>query len=203
MGWSKGTAIAGRFAEPIRRWSRSSRCSRALQLIKGKPTIGDASQVVGAWRASAKDEAPNAGCSRRARGMARNSMPLMSSSLLERGSSPVIRRRASSPPVLRAPNGVILDAQRFWMKKPDLGSGGIECPVLIVMGEWDADTPTSMANRIFPLLTRAKSKKLAILGRGTHTIALERTLRAVRRGPTLPRIRMKMLSPARERHRTR
>ena len=41
------------------------------------------------------------------------------------------------------------------------------------VGEWDADTPPSMANRIFPLLTKAREKRLVLLGRGTHTMALE------------------------------
>jgi esterase/lipase len=45
--------------------------------------------------------------------------------------------------------------------------------VLIVLGEWDADTPPSVAQTIFPLLTRAKSKELVLLGRGTHSMALE------------------------------
>lgn len=81
---------------------------------------------------------------------------------------------AMNPPALRAPNGVLYDIGRYWMKDaPTWDPVRIECPVLIVLGEWDADTPPSMANRIFPLLTRAKTKRLVLLGRGTHTMALE------------------------------
>ena len=43
-----------------------------------------------------------------------------------------------------------------------------------MLGEWDQDTPTYMANALFPSLTGAASKRLVILGEGTHGMWMER-----------------------------
>ena len=48
-----------------------------------------------------------------------------------------------------------------------------------MVAEWDQDTPTYMANTLFPLLTGAASKRLVILGEGTHSIWMERNRAAL------------------------
>lgn len=177
MGWSWGTAIMAGFTQANPSLVERLVLFAPLWLIKGQPTIGDASGTIGAWRSVGKDEARE----RWLRGVPdewrdRLVPPHVFEAFWAAALASDPDGARQSPPVLRAPNGVILDAQRYWMKEsPTWDPGRIECPVLIVMGEWDADTPTSMANRIFPLLTKANSKKLAILGRGTHTMALEST----------------------------
>jgi pimeloyl-ACP methyl ester carboxylesterase len=80
-----------------------------------------------------------------------------------------------NPPVLRAPNGAAQDRQEFW----DAGRAWydpakIAAPTLLVLAEWDRDTPPDMANALFPLLTSSQGKRLVILGEGTHTIIMER-----------------------------
>ena len=47
-------------------------------------------------------------------------------------------------------------------------------PLLIVVGEWDNDTPPYMAQAIFPLATGAPWKRLSVLGGGTHSMLMER-----------------------------
>ena len=47
-------------------------------------------------------------------------------------------------------------------------------PTLLVVAEWDRDTPPSMATAIFPLLTNSPGKRLVMLAEGTHTILMER-----------------------------
>ena len=47
-------------------------------------------------------------------------------------------------------------------------------PTLLVLGEWDRDTPTYMAQSLFPKLVNAPWKRLVILSEGTHTILMER-----------------------------
>ena len=80
-----------------------------------------------------------------------------------------------NPPVLRAPNGVVADGLRYWGKgeipwKPE----DIKVPVLLIKAEWDQDTPSYMAQNLFPKLTGAPYKRYVELGEGTHTIIMEK-----------------------------
>ena len=80
-----------------------------------------------------------------------------------------------SPPAVRAPNGLLVDAGRFWEADrryydPSL----IRAPVLLVVGDWDVDTPSYMAQAILTRLTNAPRKRLIIIGEGTHHLMLER-----------------------------
>jgi pimeloyl-ACP methyl ester carboxylesterase len=80
-----------------------------------------------------------------------------------------------NPAVLRAPNGVVQDSQEFWAAgRPWYDPAKITAPTLLVLAEWDRDTPPYMATTLFPLLTSAPGKRLVILGEGTHTILMER-----------------------------
>ena len=45
---------------------------------------------------------------------------------------------------------------------------------MLVLGEWDRDTPPYMAQTLFPLLTGAPGKRYVMLGEGTHTIIMEK-----------------------------
>jgi pimeloyl-ACP methyl ester carboxylesterase len=77
--------------------------------------------------------------------------------------------------VVRAPNGVLLDAREYWQAgKPFYDPAKITAPTLLVVGEWDRDTPPALANALFPLLTASPGKRLVVLGEGTHTILMER-----------------------------
>ena len=82
---------------------------------------------------------------------------------------------AQNPPVLRAPNGVVLDGQRYWSANQAIyDPAKITVPTLLVLGEWDRDTPPYMAQTLFPLLTNAPNKKFVMLAEGTHTIIMEK-----------------------------
>lgn len=82
---------------------------------------------------------------------------------------------AQNPPVLRAPNGVVKDGLEYWSAgKPMYDPGRITVPTMLVLAEWDHDTPPYMAQTLFPLLKNAPAKKLVMLGEGTHTIIMER-----------------------------
>ena len=79
------------------------------------------------------------------------------------------------PGVLRAPNGVLQDGREYWgAGRPYYDPAKITAPTMLVVGEWDRDTPPSQAVALFPLLTNAPAKRLTILGEGTHTMMLER-----------------------------
>ena len=80
------------------------------------------------------------------------------------------------PPAMRAPNGVVQDGQEYWsVGKPYYDPGKVTSPTLLVLGEWDNDTPPHMAQTLFPLLTNSPGKRLVILGEGTHVNYMERT----------------------------
>ena len=76
---------------------------------------------------------------------------------------------------LRAPNGIIKDSRESWAAgKAYYDPAKIAVPTLIVVGEWDNDTPPYMAQTLFPLLVNAPSKRLVMIGEATHTVIMER-----------------------------
>ena len=78
---------------------------------------------------------------------------------------------------LRAPNGVIQDGLDYWGATPPKAywdPAKIASPVLLVLGEWDRDTPPYMAQALYPLLTNAAWKRHVVLSDGTHTILMEK-----------------------------
>jgi len=75
----------------------------------------------------------------------------------------------ASPKFVRAPNGVIEDGRKYWgAGKPMIDPSAVKASTLLVLGEWDADTPPYMAQTLFPLLVNSHPKKLSVLSRGTH-----------------------------------
>ena len=79
------------------------------------------------------------------------------------------------PPVVRAPNGVIQDNLDFWSAgKPYYDPAKITVPTLLAVAEWDRDMPLYMAEALFPQLTGAPYKRMAVIAEGTHTVMLEK-----------------------------
>ena len=80
-----------------------------------------------------------------------------------------------TPPVVRAPNGVVQDgAEFFGAGKPYYDPAKITVPTLLVHAEWDRDTPPYMAQTLFPLLVNSPDKRYVALAEGTHSIIMER-----------------------------
>jgi pimeloyl-ACP methyl ester carboxylesterase len=79
------------------------------------------------------------------------------------------------PPVVRAPNGLLADAFKYWEADTRYyDPSAIRAPVLMVVGEWDVDTPAYMAQALLERLTGSPRKRLVIIGEGTHHLMLER-----------------------------
>jgi pimeloyl-ACP methyl ester carboxylesterase len=79
-----------------------------------------------------------------------------------------------SPPVVRAPNGVIQDSMEFFAAgKPYYDPSKITVPTLLIHAEWDKDTPPYMAQTLFPLLVNSPGKRYVALAEGTHSIIME------------------------------
>jgi len=91
---------------------------------------------------------------------------------------------AQTPPVMRVPNGPDFDRARPTGALP-YEAGKIRAPVLLVKAEWDADTPSSMSQALFPRLVNSAYKQYLEIGEGTHSVMLERNrmllFRAVQR----------------------
>jgi pimeloyl-ACP methyl ester carboxylesterase len=82
---------------------------------------------------------------------------------------------SSKQNMLRAPNGVIQDGLEFFgAGKAYYDPAKITVPTLLVVAEWDRDTPPYMAQTLFPLLVNAPGKRLVMLAEGTHTIVMEK-----------------------------
>ena len=80
-----------------------------------------------------------------------------------------------TPPVLRAPNGVLADRREFWEAgKPLYDPSLITAPTLIVHAEWDADLPSPHSHALFAKLTNARYKRFVEIGEGTHTVLMEK-----------------------------
>jgi pimeloyl-ACP methyl ester carboxylesterase len=80
-----------------------------------------------------------------------------------------------NPPVLRAPNGVVLDGQEYWMKGRALyDPAGLTMPVMLILAEWDRDTPPYMAHALFALIVNAPWKRCVMIGEGTHSLVMEK-----------------------------
>ncbi len=80
-----------------------------------------------------------------------------------------------TPPVVRAPNGVVQDSNEFFgAGKPYYDPAKITVPTLLVGAEWDRDAPPYMAQALFPLLVNSPGKRYVALAEGTHTIIMEK-----------------------------
>jgi pimeloyl-ACP methyl ester carboxylesterase len=80
-----------------------------------------------------------------------------------------------NPRAFRAPNGVVLDGREYWNAgKPMYDPADIRVPILLILAEWDADTPLYMAQTLFPKLVNAPLKRMVVIGEGTHVILTEK-----------------------------
>ncbi len=80
----------------------------------------------------------------------------------------------ATPPVIRAPNGVMADvAETWWVGKSYYDPAKITTPVLLVTAAWDHDVPPTMARALYPLLVNSPDKRLIELPQGTHNVMME------------------------------
>jgi pimeloyl-ACP methyl ester carboxylesterase len=82
---------------------------------------------------------------------------------------------AQTPPVLRAPNGVMADTQDYWGRgMPLYDPADIRVPTLLAHAEWDNDLPSSMFYAYFAKLLNAPYKRAVQIGEGTHSVLMEK-----------------------------
>jgi pimeloyl-ACP methyl ester carboxylesterase len=176
MGWSWGTTIAAGFAAANPDQVNRLVLYAPLWILQSPPAISAGREKLGAYRTVTKEAALKRWL---------NGVPEeQRTGLIPPGwfdqwadavwaTDPVGSKQ--NPPVLRAPNGVLLDVMRYWRAgKPTWDPAKIVVPILMVQAEWDHDTPPYMSQALFPLLTHAPWKQYTLLGEGTHTIIMEK-----------------------------
>ncbi len=167
IGWSWGCAIMGSYAAQY-----PEKVAKLVLFAPGwlrdtaSPT--DQGGALGAWRAVTREAA-------KVRWL--NGVPADKRDAL----IPVgwfeawVDATFGTAPELRAPNGVVQDSRDYWTAgRPLYDPARITAPVFIVVGEWDHDTPPSMAQALFARITNAPQKQLVLIGEATHTMLMER-----------------------------
>jgi alpha-beta hydrolase superfamily lysophospholipase len=79
------------------------------------------------------------------------------------------------PPVVRTPNGIFQDNRDYWFAgKPLWNPAMVTVPTLVARGEWDEVTILGDTLGVFAALSNARSKRLVMIGSGSHMVFIER-----------------------------
>jgi len=175
LGWSWGTSIMG--------WYTVQNNDKVNRLVLYAPwwirntgSLTDSGGKLGAYRTVSRDAAK----SRWLTGVAEDKKAdLIPAGWFEAWADATFATdpvgSTLTPPVLRAPNGVVQDGREFWgTGKPLYDPAGIRVPTFLVHAEWDADLPSYMLHAYFSKLTNTPYKRYAEIGEGTHTIMMEK-----------------------------
>jgi pimeloyl-ACP methyl ester carboxylesterase len=175
MGWSWGTSIMG--------WYTTQHNDKVVKLVlyapqwvRNAPSLTDPGTKLGAYRSVTRDAAKNrwlAGVPEAKKG------DLIPAGWFEAWADATFATdpvgAASTPPVLRAPNGVIADGREFWSAdKPLYDPADIRVPTFLAHAEWDADLPSYMLYAYFEKLANVPYKRYVQIGEGTHTVIMEK-----------------------------
>jgi pimeloyl-ACP methyl ester carboxylesterase len=69
---------------------------------------------------------------------------------------------------------VVHDVQQRWQKGiPTYDPSIIQCPVTIVVGEWDRETTPQEGKTVFEQLTGSSHRRYTVIGGATHSMLLE------------------------------
>jgi pimeloyl-ACP methyl ester carboxylesterase len=177
MGWSWGTSIAGSYTS-----EHNDKISRlvlyAPQWVRNEPPTTAAANAppLGAYRLVSKESAK----ARWLKDVPENKQAdLIPPGVFDAwatatwASDPESSKQ--SPPMLRAPNGVVEDSRDYWSAGKALyDPGKITVPTLLLHAEWDADLPSYLAQGYFAQLKNTPYKRLIELSEGTHTVMMEK-----------------------------
>ena len=183
MGWSWGTAIAGKYTS-----ENNAKVNRLVlfapvwlfrkdAIIAPAPNAtGTAAASLGAYRLISKEVARG----RWLEGVPEDKKadlipPGVFDAWIEATWATDPEASKHSPPMLRAPNGVIADVLTYWAAgKAHYDPGKIAVPTFLIHAEWDFDLPSYQAQAYFAELTNAPYKRFVEIGEGTHTVMLEK-----------------------------
>ncbi|HEX4893225.1 MAG TPA: alpha/beta fold hydrolase [Hyphomicrobiaceae bacterium] len=172
IGWSWGTSITASYAATFS--DRVERLALFAPLwIRTTPSLIPGDGPLGAYRVVTRASAEQ----RRRAGLSiEKALELMPKETFDVWADATF---ATDPHehgrTMRAPNGVLLDTKEYWSAgRAAYDPSRITCPTLLVVGEWDQDTPPYMAQTLFPLLVNARWRQLTMIGEATHSLLLEK-----------------------------
>jgi pimeloyl-ACP methyl ester carboxylesterase len=177
MGWSWGTSIAGLYTS-----EHNDKVNRlvlyAPQWIRNEPPAPAAANAppLGAYRLVSKESAR----ARWLKGVAEDKQadlipPGVFDAWADATWATDPDASKQTPPMLRAPNGVVEDSLKYWSAGKALyDPGKIRVPTLLLHAEWDADLPSYLAQGYFAQLKNTPYKRLIELSEGTHTVMMEK-----------------------------
>jgi pimeloyl-ACP methyl ester carboxylesterase len=176
LGWSWGTSIMG--------WYTAQNNDKVSKLVLYAPqwvrnsgaSLTDSGAKLGAYRSVSREAAKG----RWLTGVPENKKAdLIPAGWFEAwadatfATDPVGAKQ--TPPVLRAPNGVVADGREYWgAGKALYDPAQIRVPTFLAHAEWDADLPSYMLHAYFAKLTNAPYKRYVEIGEGTHTVIMEK-----------------------------
>ncbi len=173
LGWSWGTAITALYTS-----QNNAKVNRLVLYapvwLRQTKSLTDTGGALGSYRVVTVDAAMK----RRGTGIPAGKKPMPDAWAEEWAratfaSDPVGAK--GNPRFVRAPNGVVLDGREYWSAgKPLYDPADIRVPTLLILAEWDADTPLYMAQTLFPQLVNAEPKRLVVIGEGTHGVMMEK-----------------------------
>lgn len=173
LGWSWGTAITASYTS-----QNNEKVNRLVLYapvwLRQTKSLTDKGGALGAYRTVTVEAAMK----RRGSGIPAGKKPMPDAWAEEWAratfaSDPV--GAMGNPRFVRAPNGVVLDGREYWSAgKPLYDPANIRVPTMLILAEWDADTPVYMAQALFPKLVNAEPKRLVIIGEGTHGVMMEK-----------------------------
>lgn len=179
LAWSWGTVLAARFA--AERPERLARLALYAPVWMWQGPGPSPSAPPGAWRgvtqAAARtswlNQAPEA-----------HRDTLIPAGWFEQWAASVWATDKQSAqtesPALRVPNGPLTEVTTNWAAgRAPFDPSRIAAPTLLVVGDWDRTTPVAQTKALLPLLTKAPSRRLAVLPEGTHSYFLERNRNAL------------------------
>ena len=172
VGWSWGTAIMAGYTTDNNEKVNKLVLYAPLWMLKAPPPFSGA----GAYRTASRDAVRERGT----RGIPSQRIEEISPTSwfdmwwqATLATDPVGAKQ--SPPVIRAPNGVLKDIAQYWgVGKATWDPEKIRVPTLLILAEWDQDTPLYMAQEVFGKLLNTPYKRHIVIGEGTHTVALEK-----------------------------
>jgi pimeloyl-ACP methyl ester carboxylesterase len=176
LGWSWGTSIMG--------WYTAQNNAKVAKLVLYAPqwirnsgaSLTDSGAKLGAYRSVSREAAKG----RWLTGVPEDKKAdLIPAGWFEAwadatfATDPVGARQ--TPPVLRAPNGVVQDGREYWgAGKALYDPAQIRVPTFLAHAEWDADLPSYMLHAYFAKLANAPYKRYVEIGEGTHTVIMEK-----------------------------
>lgn len=173
MGYSWGTGICGRLAgmrpndverlvlyAPI--WKPSGRGIKTQNALGAYRTV-TAEAMIERWRIDLDED-------QAAQVASPEAMRAWTEAVLASDPTSGTRR----PAAIRAPGGVVKDVRERAEAGTTLYDPAlIRAPTLIVVGEWDRETPPEQAVMVFNQLTAVAEKRCVLIGRGTHALLIE------------------------------